>query len=71
MKLCYKHLLHLTNSCKDPIICVVLDQMKSFLKKLLARFIKASVIKAAEEAAEGSITTVAYASIENPLPSEL
>ena len=46
-----------------------MDQIKSFLKKFLARFVKVSVIKAAEEAAEGGIITLAYANTENQLSS--
>ena len=45
--------------------------MKSFFRKLLARFVKVSVIKATEGASEGDITSVDYVNSENQLSGEL
>ena len=56
---------------EDPIIGVILQQMKSFIKKLLGRFVKVSIIKAAEEATDSDITSVDYVNVENQLTSEI
>ena len=45
--------------------------MKSFIKKLLGRFVKVSIIKAAEEATDSAITSVDYVNVENQLKSEI
>ena len=52
---------------EDPIIFVVLDQMRSFFKKLLGKFVKVTVIKAAER----DLTTVMFEDPENQLSSKL
>ena len=52
---------------EDPIICVVLLQIKSFVVKLSARYLKVDIIKAAGE----DITSIDYANDENLLPGDL
>ena len=52
---------------EDPIIFVVLDQMRSFFKKLLGKFVKVAIIKAAER----DLTTVMFEDPENQLSSKL
>ena len=52
---------------EDPIICVVLPQMKSFVVKLLAKYLKVDIIKAAG----ADITSIDYANDENQLPGDL
>ena len=49
---------------EDPLICVLLTKMKSFLKKLFGRFVKVNTIKSATE----DITLVPYNNPHNQLP---
>ena len=51
---------------EDPVIYVVIPQMKSFVLKLLARYLKVDIIKAGEY-----ITSIDYANDENQLPGDL
>ena len=48
---------------EDPIICVLLNEMKSFLKKLFGRFVKVDTIKSATQ----DITSIAYDNPHNQL----
>lgn len=52
---------------EDPLICVLLNEMKSFLKKLFGRFVKVNTIKSATE----DITSVTYDNPHNQLPGKI
>ena len=52
---------------EDPIICVLLNEMKYFLKKLFGRFVKVDTIKSANE----DITSIAYDNPHNQLPGKI
>lgn len=48
---------------EDPLVCVMLKQMNSFLKKLFGRFVKVTTIKASDD-----ICSVSYDNHDNQLP---
>ena len=50
---------------EDPIICVMHDQLHSFLKNLLGKFVVVTTIRDALNA--GDITCIEYTSRENQL----
>ena len=49
---------------EDPIICVLLNEMKSILKKAVWEIVKVNTIKCATE----DITLIAYDNPHNQLP---
>ena len=51
---------------EDSIICVILKELKSFLGKLLGRFVKIAIIKSSDD-----ICSIAYDQNCNQLPGKI